>query len=435
MDPYGYDDSDEAAQIAAAMSGIPIRQQAIQARQRRAQALMATPTAQGREVGRTYVASSPLEHAATALARAMGMRDANAAEADLAPLAQQAERAGYAEKKRALAPAPASWGAPAGMTRPEALHVLPTILKPGTKHGPVPDSILEAIGERGGRTGAELDALRDNYDVAMDIYKQKGEHGITPPTPEQIARGKALKVPLLPAENENSKQYEDALRAREVDQSKESDKGGKAMSDRAAELRREILGQQTYKDAQTVAAAYEKIKRTSETGAGDMALIFNYMKLLDPGSTVREGEYATAQNSGSVPQNVAQWWNRALKGEKLPPEVRRNFRDEASRAMSVHAERFATSFAPYRRLAEKYGIDPEDVVLDVGLGQYVLAPNGGAAAPAPEPAGAPPAAPRLGSPKPPGAGASPVRVSSPEEARKLPPGTRFVTPDGREFTR
>jgi hypothetical protein len=294
------------------------------------------------------------------------------------------------------------------MTRTEALKVLPTILKPGQTHAQTPDAVLVNIADRYGLSGEEADAYRTMPEKAYELMGRKEEHGTTPPTAEQIARGKALKVPLLPAENENSKQYEDALRAREIDQSKESDKGGKAMSDRAAELRREIIGQQTYKDAQTVAAAYEKIKRTSETGAGDMALIFNYMKLLDPGSTVREGEYATAQNSGSVPQNVAQWWNRALKGEKLPPEVRRNFRDEASRAMSVHAERFATSFAPYRRLAEKYGIDPEDVVLDVGLGQYVLAPNGGAAPPA---APSPRPAPRLGPSKP--AGSPSARPSDP----------------------
>ena len=35
--------------------------------------------------------------------------------------------------------------------------------------------------------------------------------------------------------------------------------------------------------------------------AGDMALIFSYMKMLDPNSTVREGEYATAQDAGSIP--------------------------------------------------------------------------------------------------------------------------------------
>src|SRR3990167_7070520 len=40
------------------------------------------------------------------------------------------------------------------------------------------------------------------------------------------------------------------------------------------------------------------------TAAGDMSLIFGIMKMLDSNSTVREGEYATAQNAGSIPDRV-----------------------------------------------------------------------------------------------------------------------------------
>jgi hypothetical protein len=38
-----------------------------------------------------------------------------------------------------------------------------------------------------------------------------------------------------------------------------------------------------------------------------------------------------------------------------------------------------------------------------------------------------------GRPKPAARPAGPVRVSSPEQARKLPKGTHFITPDGREL--
>ena len=48
------------------------------AQMKRAQALRQTPSAQGREVGNTYVASSPLEHLATGLQRVIGQRDVNA---------------------------------------------------------------------------------------------------------------------------------------------------------------------------------------------------------------------------------------------------------------------------------------------------------------------------------------------------------------------
>ena len=51
--------------------------------------------------------------------------------------------------------------------------------------------------------------------------------------------------------------------------------------------------------------------------AGDLALIFNFMKVLDPGSTVREGEFATAQNSAGVPERIRNTANRVLRGERL----------------------------------------------------------------------------------------------------------------------
>jgi hypothetical protein len=78
---------------------------------------------------------------------------------------------------------------------------------------PTPDAILEGIGARGGYSGAELDALRDRPDDAMAIFKQRDSAPKAPPTPEQIARGKALR--LIPAEGETSEDYEKAIRAEE----------------------------------------------------------------------------------------------------------------------------------------------------------------------------------------------------------------------------
>lgn len=48
------------------------RYRALDKRQPLAEGLMATPSAQGREVGRTYVAASPLEHLSTVLQRGLG---------------------------------------------------------------------------------------------------------------------------------------------------------------------------------------------------------------------------------------------------------------------------------------------------------------------------------------------------------------------------
>lgn len=70
--------------------------------------------------------------------------------------------------------------------------------------------------------------------------------------------------------------------------------------------------------------------------AGDMALIFNYMKILDPGSTVREGEYATARNAAGVEDRVRALWNNLQNGESLLEDQRLQF-VERSRALYSQA--------------------------------------------------------------------------------------------------
>lgn len=129
-------------------------------------------------------------------------------------------------------------------------------------------------------------------------------------------------------------------------------------------LRREFQNQQVYKDYQTVLSSYQKIKNTSDTGPGDISLIFAYMKLLDPGSTVREGEFATAANAGSVDQKVIGTYNRLLSGEKLPPEVRKQFRDEAGKVFEAQQRVFEGKAGKYREYAKKRGLDPADVVFE-----------------------------------------------------------------------
>ena len=95
-----------------------------------------------------------------------------------------------------------------------------------------------------------------------------------------------------------------------------------------------------------------------------MSLIFSYMKMLDPGSTVREGEFATAQNAAGVPTQVRNVYNRAKTGQMLAPEQRADFLNQSERIYSAQAESQSLLEEEYRRLADRAGYDPEDVVID-----------------------------------------------------------------------
>jgi len=101
---------------------------------------------------------------------------------------------------------------------------------------------------------------------------------------------------------------------------------------------------------------------TNPSAAGDLALIFNYMKLLDPGSTVREGEFATAQNSASVPQRVRGLYNSITQGQRLSEAQRDDFLARAESlfgAAQGEAQKTANAF---ERIATNAGVNVGNVL-------------------------------------------------------------------------
>ena len=91
-------------------------------------------------------------------------------------------------------------------------------------------------------------------------------------------------------------------------------------------------------DLKKVDVAFRKVNSAPESAAGDMALIFNYMKLLDPGSTVREGEFATAEQAAGVSDRVMNAYNKTLTGERLNPAQRTDFINTAKSAYAAQRD-------------------------------------------------------------------------------------------------
>jgi hypothetical protein len=135
--------------------------------------------------------------------------------------------------------------------------------------------------------------------------------------------------------------------------------------------------------------------------ASDIGLVFGFMKMLDPGSVVREGEYATAKNAAGVPERVLNAYNKVLKGEFLSTEQRKDFLGQAAELYGT-ARHTADGVAErYRGLATQYGVDP---------GRSVYLPE---------------------APTPPKLGASASQETS-EIPRGAPTGTRRA-PDGNLY--
>lgn len=115
------------------------------------------------------------------------------------------------------------------------------------------------------------------------------------------------------------------------------------------------------KGYQEVKSAFGRIKASEESAAGDLALIFNYMKMLDPGSVVREGEFATAQNAAGVPERVVNIYNNLMKGERLNPGQRKMFTGQAEKLYKTAAEQEKTVRTGIERIAKGYGLKTENI--------------------------------------------------------------------------
>jgi hypothetical protein len=93
----------------------------------------------------------------------------------------------------------------------------------------------------------------------------------------------------------------------------------------------------------------------------DLALIFAFMKVLDPTSVVREGEFANAQNTGGIAENVVNAYNKALNGERLTDRQRSEFFRTANGMMRDRQANYQEVVNRQRDLAAQYGLSPDRV--------------------------------------------------------------------------
>jgi hypothetical protein len=106
----------------------------------------------------------------------------------------------------------------------------------------------------------------------------------------------------------------------------------------------------------------DEIKELGTTPAADIALIMKYMKALDPTSVVREGEFKTLGNAGSLPTQVQNWYNSYATGNKLTPEVRKEIKSSAESIVRGSINAAQPTIQDIISQAKIRGV-PEDAVL------------------------------------------------------------------------
>ena len=221
------------------------------------------------------------------------------------------------------------------------------------------DAVLEALSSRVLEAQGVFDAYAPQMQAENEVLTryQGGElvHGPVNPnaTANQRLESRSLGISQQNADSTrmNAQTTRDR-EAREAQGQQGPDYG--AMNDLRGDAER-LIG--SFRD---IEEAYSRIVASAQqpSAAGDLALIFNYMKMLDPGSTVREGEFANAQNAGGAGARVVSAYNNLLNGQRLTQDQRVDF---LSRAQSLYqAQRTAAEqrVAPFAEQAQERGFNP-----------------------------------------------------------------------------
>jgi hypothetical protein len=219
------------------------------------------------------------------------------------------------------------------------------------------------LGALSGETGqiAQAPASKQARDQYEGRRKEEGAY---------IAKDKELQQKRVEAmakqkqqDRENQRADESlGLKREEVDiKRKEAGSTSKDPEIKAAtDLRKEFQGRPEIKRFSEVSTAFDKVQKAADnpSAAGDMSLIYGYMKMLDPGSTVREGEFANAQNAAGIPDKVLNIYNKAATGERLNPEQRKQFIESAQQAYQAELNSRQAIESEFGSLAGRYKVDP-----------------------------------------------------------------------------
>ena len=142
-------------------------------------------------------------------------------------------------------------------------------------------------------------------------------------------------------------------------------------------LRKEFSARDEVKNYSNIARQYANIKGAAASGTdpGDIALVFGFMKMIDPGSTVGAGEKATADNAGGVDSKVRGIYNQLVGGGGIAPDVRQQFVAQAEALYNNAKATYDPLAEYYRGLATQYGYDPNQIVAPIGVGAPPPAPT------------------------------------------------------------
>lgn len=125
-------------------------------------------------------------------------------------------------------------------------------------------------------------------------------------------------------------------------------------------------------DYRTDSKNYAEIKRQSTiikaaladpSAAGTLSAATAYMKMLDPGSVVRESELGMAMQTQGMIDRLQSYWTTIEMGKVLTPQQKADFARLSDQYMKAAEEAQRNINKRYSDIASGYGLDPKRVVM------------------------------------------------------------------------
>lgn len=203
-------------------------------------------------------------------------------------------------------------------------------------------------------------------DVLADAYNREAQEELRDKVYAYQAKGLNDAAMRLASESEDQNLIDEVMF---INEKAKTDAATKRAIN-ATELRKEFV--KASKEFEVTRDAMGRVEAAADdpSPAGDLALIFNYMKVLDPSSVVRESEFQTASATGSLEQRAEAFLERMTGGKRLSASQRFDFVARAQKLfesqMGIQEKRVST----YRRIAGEIDVDPELVTIDLSLPQF-----------------------------------------------------------------
>lgn len=132
-----------------------------------------------------------------------------------------------------------------------------------------------------------------------------------------------------------------------------------------------------YKAHQDVKSAYSQISAAlaQQSPAGDLAGATKLMKILDPGSVVRESELGMAMAASGAMDRLVNYADKIIKGTKLTPTQRKDFQTLADSLNAESVKQYNAKRNEYAGFAKDYGLNADRIVGAEERGATVAKPT------------------------------------------------------------